>query len=572
MTDLSSADPFLGRTVLGRYRIVRSIGRGGMGIIYLARHEGAARFVKPVVVKRAAPDLLAKEPELVDVMGREARIMSHLHDPSIVSVIDFAHEDGAYFLVLDYVHGFHLGQWHRFMRRTDRKFPIDLAVHIVCKVLDALQYAHTARGADEQPLGIVHRDVSPGNVLIDVDGHVRLADFGIARMHSDHTEATTDRAMIKGKFAYMAPELLARADPSPVTDVYAAGVVLHELLLGQNELKSDSIEQTVARILNHVPTSVRSVRPDAPEGIDLAIAKALVKRPEERYASAADFAAALRALPWIDGDDLDERLAKAVGADFRDPRMSEVLGVTDLATLDRAWREAKPPGAAVEATSDLAQRYSGPDTVVATAPTAATPARRGLSGRTIGVAGGVLGIAALSVGVTIALRRGDPSLAGPAPVIIVNGQVSGDGVPTGAGPQAMPLPTGSIAAGAPSGPASASASAVPPSAVTSQAAAMQTATGRAGGADALTRAFSRQQGQVARCFADHATEVAGSPEIAVRFGVNASGHVTSAQVLPPAVGSTPLGACLVAVAQATVFGPQPHDVSFRIPIVARRAQ
>jgi serine/threonine-protein kinase len=277
-----TADPFLGRTVLGRYRIVRAIGRGGMGIIYLARHEGAARFVKPVVVKRAAPDLLAKEPGIVEIMGREARIMSHLHHPSIVSVIDFSEEDGTYLLVLDYVHGFHLGQWNRYLRQAERPFPADLAIRVVCTVLDALQYAHTACGADDKPLGIVHRDVSPGNVLIDVDGNVKLVDFGIARMHSDHTEATTDRPLLKGKFAYMAPELLSRADPSPSTDVYAAGVVLHELLVGQNELRSDSIERTIARILHHIPSSVRLARTDAPEGLDDVLAQALAKRGSGR--------------------------------------------------------------------------------------------------------------------------------------------------------------------------------------------------------------------------------------------------------------------------------------------------
>jgi eukaryotic-like serine/threonine-protein kinase len=566
MTDLSTgADPFLGKTVLGRYRIVRPIGRGGMGIIYLARHEGAARFVRPVVVKRAAPDLLAKEPELVNVMGREARIMSHLHDPSIVSVIDFAQEDGAYFLVLDYVHGFHLGQWHRFMKRTDRRFPTDLAIHIACKVLDALHYAHTARGADERPLGIVHRDVSPGNVLIDVEGHVRLADFGIARMHSDHTEATTDRAVIKGKFAYMAPELLARAEPSPATDVYAAGVVLHELLVGQNELRSESIELTVARILNHVPTPVRSVRADAPEGIDRVIAKALVKRPGERYASAGEFADSLRALPGVDrGDALDVKLAAAVGGDFRDPKMSEILGVTDLATLDRAWRAVSVPDIALEPDS-LAQRYSGADTVVAP-PAAVAPARRGPSARILAIGACVVGAAALAAGAGLALRRPAPGPSAPAPVIIVNGQVSGDGVSLASGatgPATTPLRVGPVpAADAPPPPAGPSPRpATPPGPAP-----------RGDGADALTRAFSRQQGHVAKCFADHATDVAGTPEIAIHFGIDASGHVTSAQVLPPAVATTALGACLSAVAQATSFGPQPHDVSFRIPIVARRAQ
>jgi serine/threonine-protein kinase len=564
MTELS-ADPFLGRTVLGRYRIVRPIGRGGMGIIYLARQEGAARFVKPVVVKRAAPDLLAKEPDLVDIMGREARIMSHLHHPSIVNVIDFAQEDDAYFLVLDYVHGYHLGQWHRFLRRTDRTFPADLAIHIVCKVLDALHYAHTACGADESPLGIVHRDVSPGNVLIDVEGHVRLADFGIARMHSDHTEATTDRALLKGKFAYMAPELLARAEPSPSTDVYAAGVVLHELLVGQNELRSDSIERTIARILNHVPSSVRAARPDAPGGIDKVIAKALVKRPEERFSDAGAFADALRALSGIDGEALDERLAHATATDFRDPKMAATLGVPDLATLDRAWREVSSAEIMDTEIVPFPQRNSGIDTVVA--PPVA-PVRRASSGKAVGIAAAAFGAIALAGGAVIALRRPAVAPTGPAPVIIVNGQVNADGVPIAAGAggaSAMPIPTGTLAAGTSSTPEpAATAVAAPqrgPGAVV-----------HSDGADALTRAFSHRQGQVARCFSSNAADVAGSPEIAIRFGVDAGGHVTSAQVIPAAVASTPLGACLAAVAKTTSFGPQPHDVSFRIPIVARRAQ
>jgi hypothetical protein len=129
----------------------------------------------------------------------------------------------------------------------------------------------------------------------------------------------------------------------------------------------------------------------------------------------------------------------------------------------------------------------------------------------------------------------------------------------------MPTPTGSLVYGAPSASESAAATAGPP----------QRGVGavvHGDGADSLTRAFSRQQGQVARCFASHASDVAGSPEIAIRFGVDASGHVTSAQVLPVEVASTPLGACLAGVAKTTSFGPQPHDVSFRIPIVARRAQ
>jgi serine/threonine-protein kinase len=561
--------------VLGRFRIVRPIGRGGMGIIYLARLEGAARFVKPVVVKRAAPDLLEKEPGIVDILGREARIMSHLSHPSIVSVMDFAAEDGSYLLVLDYVHGFHLGQWNRYTKRAERVFPADLAIHIVCNVLDALHYAHTERGADDKPLGIVHRDVSPGNVLIDVDGSVKLADFGIARMHSDHTEQTTDQGLIKGKFGYMAPELLSRADPSPSTDLYAAAVVLHELLVGQNELRGETIERTLARILHHIPSSVRLARSDAPEGLDDVLAQALAKRPENRFKDAAAFAAALRALPGMDDDAIDRKLTAAIAADFRDPKMAEALGVPDLATLDRAWREApatEPTAFAAVLPVGEADGKEG-DTVVAPA----TVPPRGSRARTLGIAGGaLLGLALVGGGVLLATQRKGGDAPAAAPVIVVNGQVSGsDGVPIGPSPapgHAPVAPDPSAVSTPASASASLSAPAVPGPASAAVAASSSRASSRADGADVLTRAFSRQQSQVARCFASNATDVAGSPEIAIHFGVDATGKVTSAQVLPAALASTPLGTCLAGVARATQFGPQAHDMSFKIPIVARRSQ
>ena len=570
MTPLA-ADPFVGRKVLGRYRVVRSIGRGGMGLIYLARLEGAANFIKPVVVKRAAPDLLAKEPSLLQVMGREARIMSHLHHPSIVSVVDFAEEDGAYLLVLDYVHGYHLGQWHRYVRGAGRAFPADVAIHIVCLVLDALHYAHTICGPDGIALGIVHRDVSPGNVLLDVDGHVKLADFGIARMHSDQTETTDQPGLIKGKFAYMAPELLSRASPNPVTDVYAAAVVLHELLSGRNELRATgSIEATIARVVHHTPSRIATNRADVPKGLDDILVRALAKSPDDRFRDAAELAAALRRVLGVPDDELDRRLAAAIAADFRGSEIARTLDVTDLATLDRAWRgdlneatDFEAVVAVAQSRADAALDRAEAETVIAPAvPTvagvhgAARPSRAMLYG------GGAAALVVLG-GAGLLLARPGPAPTGSSAVVVVNGQVSGvDGLIIDAGPAAVaPDPVAPVVAAAAAPSSAPSASAVhapggPPHA--------------ADGAEGLTRAFSRQQPQVASCFAAHASDITGSPEIAIRFGVDTAGHVTAAQVLPSAVASTPLGACLATVAQATKFSPQTHDVSFRIPIVARR--
>jgi eukaryotic-like serine/threonine-protein kinase len=564
-----AADPFVGRKVLGRYRVVRSIGRGGMGLIYLARLEGAANFVKPVVVKRAAPDLLAKEPSLLQVMGREARIMSHLHHPSIVSVIDFAEEDGAYLLVLDYVHGYHLGQWHRYVRGAGRAFPADVAIHIVCRVLDALHYAHTICGPDGIALGIVHRDVSPGNVLLDADGHVKLADFGIARMHSDQTETTDQPGLIKGKFAYMAPELLSRASPNPVTDVYAAAVVLHELLSGRNELRATgSIEATIARVVHHTPSRIAANRADVPKGLDDVLVRALAKSPDDRFRDAAELAGALRRVLGVPDDELDRRLAAAIAADFRGSEIATTLDVTDLATLDRAWRgtpneatDFEAVVAVAQSRADAALERADAETVIAPVPTVAGAHGAARPSRAMLYAGGAAALVALG-GAGFFLARPGPAPTGSSAVVVVNGQVSGvDGLVIDAGAAALaPEPVAPVVA----------AAAPPSSAPPASASHTPGAPARADSAEGLTRAFSRQQPQVASCFAAHASDVTGSPEIAIRFGVDTAGHVTAAQVLPPAVASTPLGACLATVAQATRFSPQARDVSFRIPIVARR--
>src|SRR5690606_28025054 len=139
---------------------------------------------RPVVVKRMLPEL-AGDDAAERTFEREARVMSRLHHPGIVSVLDFGRDGRSYVLVMDYVHGFHLGRWAAWLLARGSLVPVVLAVEIVVRLLDALHYAHTATGVDGEPLRIVHRDVSPSNVLLDVAGHVRLGDFGIAESALD---------------------------------------------------------------------------------------------------------------------------------------------------------------------------------------------------------------------------------------------------------------------------------------------------------------------------------------------------------------------------------------------------
>ena len=564
----SEHDDLIGRTVLGRYRIVHRLASGGMGVIYLARSEGAKGFIKPVVIKRILPHLVGEE-SLVGMFAREARIMSNLSHPGIVGIVDFAEEDGAYLMVLEYVHGFHLGRWNRYIRRTGELFPIEPAIHIVISVLDALHYAHTLTGPDGEPLRIVHRDISPGNVLIDTEGRIKLTDFGIARMRTDKTAASDKRAL-KGTFSYMAPELLKMIEPSPKIDLYSFDVVLHEILSGKNEFYSKDVASTAWRVLEHVPTPIEEVRPDVPAGLGAVLRKGLAKAPEDRYADAAEFAQALRRARAVSPEEAGMMVAELAWRDFSKVDMATSLGVADLSTLDRKWRQSvrrlslRPSG---RPTLSGRRRRSDPATIP-TAPVSATITERvGDLAQRKGVIVGV-GVGLVIVGAAFFAMRRRPDDAPPPGVILVEGSVSAVGLTA---QSAAPPDTASIVStkavepaqpnADPSGHPSAS-SAAPPS--TSKNAPAKSRS------ELLTRAFARQQSNIGRCFSKNASDISGNPEISVRFEVGTDGRVMSAQVQPAALASTPLGQCIATVARSTEFGAQPETTTFRIPITAKR--
>ena len=261
----TARDEMIGKSVLGRYRIVARLARGGMGVVYLARAEGAAGFAKPVVVKRVLPDL-AGEARMARLFVREAKILSNLQHPNVVTVIDFGEEDGAYIMVLDYVRAYSLGAWWAYLQETGAqgKVPIAEILHIMIRVLDALDYAHTMADPDGAPLDIVHADISPSNILVGTDGQVKLLDFGIARMRGEVTQAT-DSKSIRGKFSYLPVEALDGSPPTATTDVYACGVVLYELLTGDNPFTGADETRTVAKVISVQPPPPSSVRADVPK-------------------------------------------------------------------------------------------------------------------------------------------------------------------------------------------------------------------------------------------------------------------------------------------------------------------
>jgi serine/threonine-protein kinase len=599
-----SGAELVGQVVLGRYRIVRPLARGGMGVVYLGRVEGAAGFSKPVVIKSVLT-VLGGERETEKLFAREARIVANLQHPNIVAVIDFGKVHQSYVMVLEYVHGYHLGQWLRYVTETRGRLPVEQAVHVMLAVLEALTFAHGVSRPDGTALGIVHRDISPANVLMDLQGHVKLSDFGIARSADD--DFKTQKGLFRGTLPYSAPEALQGESESPKIDQYACAVVLYQLILGKNPFKGKEPAETVARVLTHVPPPLSALRDDVPSGIDAAVARALSKDPAERFDSVADFSKGL-----VDGCEWSERDAalvftKQIEMDFNDVAMAEHLGLESLVVRDAAWREAQdvstgrrlslsssPPGVARDSgakllleqvkTIDPGQvdtarvgrtvRDEVPTPVVPAAPAsgvsgeseirsdalardaATSPSQRRLW---LFVLLAALAAGAGAAAVIGLIPRGDPPAASRVLVIEKHETPPSEIAPPDPDAVAEPVPSaGPVPEPSASSPGP---SAGPPAAVRG---------GPAPGRGALlARAFQRQEGKIQRCFQENAGALQGDPRISVRFQIDATGVVENAVVAPSSVAGSPLGACLLGVARATRFGPQPEPISFSIPIAAR---
>jgi len=601
-----------GRVVLGRYRIVAPLARGGMGIVYLGRLEGAAGFSKPVVIKTVIPD--ARDTGAAQLFAREARIVSNLEHPSIVGVLDFGEVDGEYIMVLEYVHGFHLGNWWRYVMEARGSMPVAHAVEVMLPVLDALDFAHRMKRADGTPLDIVHRDISPANILLDLQANVKLHDFGIARMADD--EFKTQDGTFRGTLSFTAPETLQGIAASPRSDLYACAVVLYQLLAGSNPFRGEQPSETLHRVMSHVPARLRARRSDVPEALDAAIARALAKDPAQRFDSAASFATALRgARAWSEADVANE-LCAVIYRDFTSADMATFLGVETLQSRDAAWRAAQPPQISTPLGSSRPPRGSLRDQITETgqvqhpdsatvhglpsatllelarpnpsrsateaenestvvAPEAAAAAAKaavvavssaGADARAASKRGALW--AAGAVGLVLALagaaypwlrRSTEPP---PPRFLLIEKEADAEPAPGAAAPSAALGVAPSNTAAAPSS--------APKSASDSSLAVRPTRSGADASGSTLTAAFQKQRGRVEACFRAESNVAATQPQLTIRFQIEASGAVRTAELAPAAVAGSALGACILGVARGTRFPASDAPVSFTIPITARK--
>jgi serine/threonine-protein kinase len=276
----------------GQYELLELIAVGGMAEVYKGRVVGAEGFEKYVAIKRILPDL-AEDERFVKMLLTEARIHSGLSHRNIVQIHDLGiSEDGEYFIVLEYVEGYDLRVINDQLAAAGEIIPEALSLHIAAEVAQGLHFAHDLRGSDGQPLGLVHRDVSPSNVLVSMAGEVKLSDFGLAKRRQDRSVVGS----LKGNLTYMSPEQARLASLDRRTDVFSLGAVLFEMLTGRRLREITDEVAGWGEVASGAVRAARSVRPDLPEPFEHLLDGALAADPERRYPDAAAFALAIREL------------------------------------------------------------------------------------------------------------------------------------------------------------------------------------------------------------------------------------------------------------------------------------
>lgn len=306
--------------VIGRYALFDELARGGMASVHIGRLLGQGGFARTVAIKRLHPHL-AKDPEFVTMLLDEARLAGRIQHANVVAMLDVVATEGELFLVMEYVHGEALSRLLRKSSQANQRVPPAIASALMVGALDGLHAAHEVRGDRGEPLGLVHRDVTPHNIMVRRDGNALVVDFGVAKAAGRFH--TTEEGKIKGKLPYMAPEQLRGGNVTRRTDIYAAGAVLWETLVGERLVGGSNEGEVLEQLLFGSVKPPSSRVASVPTALDDVVMRALSKDPKERYATAQEMARALEAAvapaltsqvaAWLEGlvaDSLEKQEAK----------------------------------------------------------------------------------------------------------------------------------------------------------------------------------------------------------------------------------------------------------------------
>jgi serine/threonine protein kinase len=275
-----------------RYTITERLDHGGMAEVFRGVAESMEGFKKSVAIKRILPNL-TKNQKFVSMFLDEARLSLFLQHANIVQVFDISRTpDNAYFLVMEYVDGCNLKALLERQKQKGKRIDVGHSVYLMSECCKALQYAHSLEHPEtNEPLGIVHRDISPPNILLSKNGEVKLVDFGLAKANSQIE--STDPGVVKGKFSYLSPEAASGRDVDHRADVFAVGIILWELFTGRRLFYGDTDYQTVELVRQARVPSIAALNPEIDAEIEQVVRKALAREPADRYQSAGDLGDAL---------------------------------------------------------------------------------------------------------------------------------------------------------------------------------------------------------------------------------------------------------------------------------------
>src|SRR5258706_1679271 len=281
-------EPRPGLIVGARYEVVEVAGRGGMADVWRGRVRGDWGFVRDVAIKQMHQNL-AQQPPYVAMFVEEARLGSMLQSPNVAEVHDFVHDRGNYYMVLEWIDGVDLGTWIRWHASRNEPVRWELVAAAAVGILRGLAAAHERVGPDGAPMPVVHRDVSPHNVLLTTRGMVKLIDFGLA-LAPDRAVETTEAGIVKGKMSYLAPEIVGGGRPLPESDQFACGSVLWEALVGRKLFEGTTDYETYCRLRDCMVQPLRPLRPDVPQTFTQIIHRALAPRIDQRFPSTREMA------------------------------------------------------------------------------------------------------------------------------------------------------------------------------------------------------------------------------------------------------------------------------------------
>ncbi|HEX7843431.1 MAG TPA: protein kinase [Kofleriaceae bacterium] len=355
----------------GPYVVYERLGVGGMATVHRAKKRGIAGFERGVALKRMLPHL-AEDAEFINSFVREAKLASMLVHPNIAQIYDFGRVGSVYYIAMEHVDGFDVRKMLRYSNRHKEPLPLNVVMSVLCELCDALEYAHTFVDEHGQPQGIVHRDVSPSNLIVAQSGHLKVIDFGIAK--ANVRQLHTESGRVKGKLGYMSPEAVSGRAFGPVSDVFSTGVVAHELLTAHPLFSAKTDYDTLIRIHEAEISPPSRRNPSVPAALDDLVLAALARDPERRLQTAGAFRQGL------------EYVAEQAGIRFSARDVAEWRA--KIATTEDPWgsRTSLPnvssgsvsrafpfPESSRNSLSTVSPRPQPPDMSLGRAPTMAEP-------------------------------------------------------------------------------------------------------------------------------------------------------------------------------------------------------